>query len=300
MLIIDEALEVVKIFNDIRKDDITILLESGCVEIDEDGFINWKEDKAGLDTKYNTVKNLALTHSLIIIDNKVYLWQYPPEIFRSFKEVYILTYLFEASPLSAYCKLYNIPYKKYGIDKDHQICEWRPQDTSKYTELITIENGKQLNQVGDSPTALSVSWFNKSYNKDKITLLKNACYNFFSNKRRAKVNTIMWTTKKEIRNKIKGKGYSREDCFVSCNCRATNKYGDRFNLAYILNIYMNPEVKKFFNTRGVEIDQDLYALSELLQWIWRSRIRNNLPVYLYLPSSRMRGILMTWLKGAAA
>ena len=43
------------------------------------------------------------------------------------------------------------------------------------------------------------------------------------------------------------------------------------------------------------MDEDLFALSEMLQFIWRSAIREGKDIHLYIPSSRMRGLLETWL-----
>jgi len=42
--------------------------------------------------------------------------------------------------------------------------------------------------------------------------------------------------------------------------------------------------------RGVrsQLDEELYALSELVQWMFRSAIREKKDVHLYLPSYRMR------------
>lgn len=48
---------------------------------------------------------------------------------------------------------------------------------------------------------------------------------------------------------------------------------------------------------GVELNQDLYAISELLQWIWRSAIRDGECIDLYLPSVRMRELLGMWVLG---
>lgn len=73
-------------------------------------------------------------------------------------------------------------------------------------------------------------------------------------------------------------------------------YSDRKHLAYLLNVYENPEVIKWFAGYGIKVDQEAFALSQLLQWIWRSAIRNGEPVKLYLPSARMRRILREWLE----
>jgi hypothetical protein len=58
---------------------------------------------------------------------------------------------------------------------------------------------------------------------------------------------------------------------------------------------MAPIVKTFIESRGVAVNQDQYALSALVQWIFRSAIRDGKPITLYIPSERMRGLLMDWL-----
>ena len=58
---------------------------------------------------------------------------------------------------------------------------------------------------------------------------------------------------------------------------------------------MNPFYKKFFSSRGIHVNENKYALSELLQWIWRSQIRNGQPIDLYIPSKRMRTLLTKFL-----
>ena len=57
---------------------------------------------------------------------------------------------------------------------------------------------------------------------------------------------------------------------------------------------MNPYVARWLedNTRAFD---DAYALTELIQWVWRSRVRNGQPITLYLPSLRMRQLIEEWL-----
>lgn len=119
-------------------------------------------------------------------------------------------------------------------------------------------------------------------------------YNYFQNILSAKSKTIMWTTFKKGETKLQGKGYTK--CFVSCNCRSTNEYADRYNLAYAVNIYVHPAIIQFFGKKHIQVNQDSYALSEMIQWIWRSRIRNNEDINIYIPSKRMRELLQNWLK----
>ena len=58
---------------------------------------------------------------------------------------------------------------------------------------------------------------------------------------------------------------------------------------------MNPFLVNFFSKRGIKVSQDEYALSEMIQWIWRSAIRNDEKIYIYIPSERMRNLLKNWL-----
>ena len=43
------------------------------------------------------------------------------------------------------------------------------------------------------------------------------------------------------------------------------------------------------------MDLDAYALSEMIQFICRSRVRRGEPIYCYIPSKRMRELLIDWL-----
>ena len=49
-------------------------------------------------------------------------------------------------------------------------------------------------------------------------------------------------------------------------------------------------------TNGVSVDEDGFALSEMIQFIWRSAIRDGKEITLYVPSSRMRNLLLDWLE----
>ena len=51
----------------------------------------------------------------------------------------------------------------------------------------------------------------------------------------------------------------------------------------------------FFTEKGVKIDEDAWALSEMIQFLFRGCIRDDKPMELYIPSSRMRNLLIGWL-----
>lgn len=296
-LILDEVLNVIVPYDDVKKDDMRLLQDSGVVTIDDEGYIIWNKDKLDYDTKYNEIKLLADNKSLLYVNQKLLLWKYPPEIFSLFDKVYILTYLFEASILKNYFDLYNIKYELKSIRKtedEYNIVDYFVPDTSVYIDKINILQGKLNENIYQKQNGLSVTWFNSKINQEKIAQLGRNVKNYFGNILQAKSETIMWTTFKDYKPKLKGKGYSNQ--FVSCNCRSTNDYIDCYNLAYCVNIYLHPAVTQFFKQRNVYIDEELYALSEMIQWIWRSRIRKGENINIYIPSARMRNLLDTWLK----
>ena len=124
--------------------------------------------------------------------------------------------------------------------------------------------------------------------------LKNNVLNYFCGILKTKSEDIIWTTFKGYEKKIKGKGYTKG--FIPLNLRASNRYKNRTSCAYLVNRYVNPVVKQFFEKNGINVDEDAYALSEMLQWIWRSAIRDGKPINIYIPSKRMRTLLMNWLE----
>ena len=124
--------------------------------------------------------------------------------------------------------------------------------------------------------------------------MKDSVYTYLRNERNVKAGDILWTTFKGRKGKIQGKGYSSS--FLPCNSRATNDYKDRHNLAYTVNRYVNPMIERYFRQHGGQVDQNKYALCEMIQWIWRSAIREGEEIYIYIPSSRMRNLLIEWLK----
>lgn len=123
-------------------------------------------------------------------------------------------------------------------------------------------------------------------------------YNYLHHKVDSKVAEAMWTTFLGTNGRNKDKLQPRDyktNTFVSCNARATNKFSNKMNLVYAVNMYINPYVSRYLQTNQVDIDGDKYALVQMLQWIWRSRIRNGYDINIYIPSSRMRRLLIQWM-----
>ena len=89
--------------------------------------------------------------------------------------------------------------------------------------------------------------------------------------------------------------YRKKQCFIPCNSRATNLYSDRHNVAYLVDMRQSPTIQNFFSSFNIEIDGEVFSLNAMIQVIWRSAIRKGEGINLYVPSTRMRHMLLEWL-----
>lgn len=328
-LILDEVLDILVDFNDvannkIKKGDINVLLKKKFISVDEYGKVSWIDDSYP-DAQYSDVERLAKSGSLFYLDKSLLVWQFPPQIFHLFKKVYVLTYLFEGSFLKPYFEYHELEYEMASIGKQDGVYSLIPysaenENREQFRELIKIFDNKSMNDYKNG--SLSKTWYKRA-DKQEIKKLKGNIYNYIHNITKAKAMDIMWSCPKDYEKQLKGSGYtqafrlSEEDkrkpedalreikkksmCFVPCNERATNIYKNRSVCVYAINMYQNPYVKRYFSNKNkkdgtsIEVNEQYFALSCMLQWIWRSRIREHEPISIYIPSTRMRGLLEDWI-----
>ena len=55
------------------------------------------------------------------------------------------------------------------------------------------------------------------------------------------------------------------------------------------------QIHDIINCWIYNIEENKYALSYLIQWLFRSAIRDDKPINIYIPSRRMRELLISWL-----
>ena len=297
-LIMDEVAEVVQEY-EIKKDDIDILLRDFC-DVDDRGKLIWRdEDQEYAGDFFYEIKNLCNLGGLAIIRGKILMWLFPVEVFKAFSDVYILTYMFNAQLQRYYYDYYNLKYSYWHIE-GNAIDNYRFTPgkafhyfSTDYGNIINILDNTKMNVIGDPDYSLSKSWYDKYKGSALITQLKNNLLNYFRHIRNDNSKDNIWTTFKEYKQSLSGKGYTKG--FIPLNMRATNAYRDRTSAAYMVNVFLNPIIKGFFTDHGVTVDEDGYALSEMLQWIWRSAIRDGNPIWIYIPSKRMRTLLQNWI-----
>jgi len=285
-LILDEVLTPVKVLG-MKLDDIKIAFNEGLLVLNEKTN---EVSFTGDDYKgkfYSDLKQYCDTANVIFVNDRILAWAFPPEIFTSFNSVTVLTYLFEGSLLSNYFEYYNISYSVVKKSEEEEA-----YIKANINKLLSIYEGS-CNIMGESPTAFSVNWMKKR-NSQQFKRIKNTVANLVERKFKTTSANTGFTTFKEFESKLKGKGYSKG--FIPVNERATNKYSNKETMIYLANRYQNPNVIDFFRYGSVTFDEDSWALSELLQWIWRGAIRQNKPMHLFIPCKRMRTLLYNWLE----
>jgi hypothetical protein len=205
--------------------------------------------------------------------------------------------MFSAQTQKYYYDFFGIEYNYLYVTKDKGRYFFTSDkviyNTPDYKALIHICDAAKLNTIGDMEYALSKTWYENNKDNKIMTKLKNSTSNFFKNYTKTKSNENLWTTFKNYQNLLCGKGYAKG--FLSSNTRATNEYRNRIAVAYLVNKFFNPYIKNFFVQQGVKVDEDAFAISEMLQFIWRSAIREENEIWVYIPSRRMRNLLEKWI-----
>lgn len=283
LLIIDEVLSVYTEYLEL-KNELPKLLENKIMFLDTDGVtLRWNRTLCCDLERYETEINLCDSGSLLLLDNKVLLWEMSPEILSCFKQIKMATYLFDGSYMCGFLKYHGFTYTTETFGKKGK----------DFKSLIQIVNDDKLNKIGDRITALSSSSQvnNRTYNDQ----LKKNLVNLFNHKHKVPKEERLWCCYKGAFNSIKGFGYTKN--FLAVGTKATNNYAHTSVVAFTVNLFANPIIARHLQTKGITIDENKLALGEMIQWLYRSRIRKDESIVAYIPSRRMRELLIDWLNG---
>lgn len=310
ILILDEVLNVINQIS-ITKSDLKILINQNIIEIDElTGYIKWMDSEYS--GKFEELKDLSKNDNLFLFNETFVFWTLHCKSFEVFDEVYILTYLFDGQVQRYYYDLHGFEYEKYSIINDngyYVLCEYDVMldNREEIKNRLNIYEDKGKSKFNSnfckkqSDNMFSSTWL-KNCDKETINRLKKNLDSYFKNVAKSNSKNSFWTTIKTVAPKLKNSrntyyATDKHDNFVSVNIRATNEYKNCIACAYIFNRYMNPIEKAFFQFHNVTVDEDVLAISDLIQFIFRGTIRNNddSKLELYIPSDRMRRLLYEYM-----
>lgn len=304
IVIIDEEVGVIEAFKQYSVDDLTYLSKTGDISVSEvDGMISWVGEELGKNAKYWQLHNLCKAKAIYATkrSDAMLVTQMPIELFTRAKRVVIMTYMFSGNILDSFLRLKGI-------------------EVTPFTEVVPIPVNKaavrdliDLRPLDKKLTRLSMSVYGYSaMSKSGLESIANHIRSLGLSVG-AKAENTMYTFPKDLSpieiksgrriaprgfmsyKKISGEESFDGSCWIYSGCRATNKYSYKWFLVHCYDRYPNLSVDTYLSEYGFPVDRNVFATSELLQWVWRSRIRNGKPIVLSIQSQRMHNLFRTWL-----
>ena len=315
-IIIDEVPKVVEMVTSKSKTSIQeFYLNAGYLDVDaRTGLVRptmkWRQNRDEVsDTLSPKILAYAETGCLYLQEGKMFIWALPQSILTSGISVTVMTYKSEGSMLLAYLRKLGLPY---AVSNDNSSEE---DFREKAAKLITIEDIPALSKTNFSHTGQVKGMSSSSYaakvarslknlkerklvgidiNNILLTSMKDAWIKAANdNNRDAKDRDE--TPKKNSKPGVFAKGSRMKDVnWIANTTRGTNDYMHCSHLIYLYDQNINPFLARWLGDSS-QAFKDAYALTELIQWVWRSRIRKGEPITLYLPSPRMRRLFEEWL-----
>ena len=248
---------------------------------------------------------------------------FPVRILEAFKSVSILCYGFEGLPLEGYMKLFNIPYEFND----------RFLDDEKYNLNILSE---RINVVSDCNVYKYLDQEALRANHSNGFSMSKGCWDnlitdsvakgigsrleLYMRQNQFKQEDALWTVYKDHRNRV-GKGFNRkvlniagEDninefragtvkTYASWNIKGTNEFKDRRLMMHLCCPHINEDLRQFFLSRGIRLNNDAYILEMTRQWIMRGVARNRDSeevMTCLIASKKARTLFCDWLNNRSS
>lgn len=288
----------------LNKQDYKMLRERGFLLIDEyTGRLYWNDE-----LEYNNAGRRGVFEGVRKTFNKLDLYSFNnderviavvnPSIWLCFDEIYISTYRLHNSPFDYYCQLYGFNIEYYHINSSGEISAGFVPAYPKGLERLVVCDDEKYNLTGKK-YSLSLRWFENNCKKNSpaASELHNALRGFLRyGIPKGELTGYYWTTFKAFKSCLTGKEVSPKR-WIAHNTRATNDYSNCNAVAFVCDKFPNPNLYNFLKSKGIIFDKNEYALSCLIQFVWRSSIRTACAnkVYVYIPSKRLRLHFKAWL-----
>ena len=317
-VVIDEELGVIDSFDHYSIDDLSYLLDKGDIEISTtDGMITWVGKDVGTKNKYKYFSTLCNSKSVYATkrNDTMMVTQLPIKLFTCAKRVIIMTYMFDGNILDCFLKLKGVKTKPFTEVETTKVSK------AKLRELITlVPPTNEVSKVGMSSSKYSkgskedclvVSNYIRNVCRQYDALSKDVMYTFpkallDSNRKNGKKIRpksfieyklpVLDDNGKVILDKNGKEKFDKFSCWLHASCRATNKYSFKWCLIHAYDRYPNAVVETYLQDYGVNPKRNVFATSEICQWVWRSRIRNSEPIVLAIANKRMFSLFSEWLE----
>ncbi len=306
VLVVDEEVDFIEAYQgkDYRREDIITLEKSGHIRVLEDDLgrveWTWDEDTYESGTNYEKLKRMCELGMLHCSrrDRGMVVVHLPLGLIQCAQRVIVMTYLYDGSIMNQFMKMKGVEtdyFKGFNnIKTEAQV----KVEACERIELIETPTTRKVGNV--SSKRMTASWYRDSATKEDLkgieNALKSAC-------RKYNKEDVLYTLPKHLvlpdkgKPKIQVRGYPASQCFLYAGTKATNLYSDKTVMIHAFNRYPLVSVASYLQDYGFPVDPDHFALTELIQWVWRSAIREGKPIKLCVISTRMRKLFKEWLDG---
>ena len=218
----------------------------------------------------------------------------PVELFTSNRSCTVMTYLAEGSLMAMYLRKLGVPYEISKSDNIDKSARQAARERLNITYLNLALTGSQGHgQQGE--------WVrNPTIRKKVSTKLMNTRGRHM--KGISPENIIvtcrksLWLDKNgEISSFAKGTRLAKAK-WLHKSTKGTNKYRKCTHAVHIYDLNLHPAVQKYLDMS--EDQQDLWRQSELIQWLYRTDLRNydsKQQIHLHITSMAMMKLVENWL-----
>ena len=293
--------------------------------VDENGQVHptakWQRDVLrGENTMSKQLFDHASAGCLWSSGETVLVWELPVSLLTSGRSITVMTYRFRGSLLQAFMEKHQIDYRVHA----NPVEEARLRAKAK--DLITLKAIPGLENIKFSANALDPGKLKPGDQLKLVNALRNLRRNDLKDAQSGSVLVTclkgLWyldgksasdlpLNKKPQQGPICKQGKRTTGLYGICRwsanvTRGTNSYRDCTSILYLYDKHLNPGIARTLGVPPSGTFNDLYAISEAVQFIYRSAIRKRdhegtgepyVPVTVYVPSERMRTLLQRWLDG---
>lgn len=296
-VVCDEELNLISGYN-IRKEDREFLLKHELIKVvDEKGKIEFTDPDMDTEARYGDVKRLADMGCLFAAKRStgILVCQLSTKLIEAADQFILISYSYEGSIMHTFLSLHGFNYKPLSGISLHRS----EQDIkNRLKQLITLINTPSVKKVRRK-YPLSKSWWENSPKENQEEVIKAMRAVFKGSKIPA--SDLFYTLPKNRVIREDGKTAPmqvkelQKNNFLACSVRATNEYANKRLAIHAYSLHPNHSVKTYLQDLGYECDDTNYALTTLIQWLWRGCIRNEEPMQVAILSDRMYMIFIEWL-----
>jgi len=260
-----------------------------------------EEEEARLKTALDERLISNIRSGRLYYDGKKHFIQtIPTSLFTHADSVTVLTFLSEGSLFLKFLEKHQIDYRVLRSSKCNQEFQQRARDNLRIHRMPSLDKvsfgySKQTSykpkskEVGSIRNALKNLKQRDLAGVDLKNLIITCAKQNWFHRSGSSYNEAKPSLFSIDSRMLKGANW------LPNTTRGTNDYLHCTHAIYLYEQNANPILLNWLDANDTQFKSD-YALTEMVQWLWRSRVRRNEPVDVYMPSKKMRGIIEKWME----